>query len=53
VCETVHSVIKRKTGDTIRSRLPRNQRFEPAPKDPADNLHRSAVTPSTARSEAC
>jgi hypothetical protein len=29
-CETVHSVIKRTTGGTIRSRLPRNQRLEPA-----------------------
>jgi hypothetical protein len=43
-CETGHSVIKRKTGDTIRSRLPRNQRLEPVLKGLVYNLHRSART---------
>ena len=43
-CETVHSVIKRTTGDTIRSRLPRNQRLEPVLKGLVYNLHRVART---------
>lgn len=44
-CETVHSVIKRKTGDTIRSRLPHNQRLEPVLKGLVYNLHRLTRTP--------
>jgi hypothetical protein len=51
--EAVHSVIQRKTGDAIRSRLPRNQRLEPALKGLDYNLHRSALLPNTARSGAC
>jgi hypothetical protein len=51
-CATVHSVIKPKTGDTIRSRLPRNQRLEPALKGLVYNLSRSTLLPSTYRSEA-
>jgi hypothetical protein len=51
-CETVPSVIKRTTGDTIRSRLPRNQRLEPALKGLVYNLHRSTLLPGTDRSEA-
>lgn len=39
-CETVHSVIKRKFGDTIRSRLPRLQAREPILKAVIYNLHR-------------
>jgi hypothetical protein len=51
-CETVHSVIKRKTGDTIRSRLSRNQRLEPALKGLVYNLHRMARPLPAGRSEA-
>lgn len=39
-CETVHSVIKRKVGDTIRSRLRRLQAREPILKAVLYNLHR-------------
>jgi hypothetical protein len=45
--ETVPSVSKRTTGDTIRSRLPRNQRLEPALKGLVYNLHRwTSLTPT-------
>ncbi|MBC7260447.1 MAG: hypothetical protein H5T63_00410 [Chloroflexi bacterium] len=37
--ETVHSVIKRKFGDTIRSRLERCRRREPAIKGLLYNIH--------------
>jgi hypothetical protein len=40
--ETVHSIIKRKTGDISRSRLPRNHRLEPVLKRLVCNLHRVA-----------
>jgi hypothetical protein len=50
-CETVHSVIKRKTGDAIRSRLPRNQRLEPVLKGLVYNLHRLARPLPAGRSE--
>jgi hypothetical protein len=51
-CETGHSVSKRTTGDTIRSRLPRNQRLEPALKGLVSNLHRSALLPGAPRAQA-
>lgn len=40
-CETVHSVIKRKFGDTVRSRRLVRQRCEPILKAVIYNLHRS------------
>ena len=40
ICETVHSVIKRKFGDTIRSRKPLLQRREAAVKGLVYDLHR-------------
>ena len=48
--ETVHSMIKRKTGDTIRSRLPRNHRLEPVLKGLVCNLHRVARSLPAGRS---
>ena len=39
-CETVHSVIKRKFGDTVRSRSLARQRREPILKAVIYNLHR-------------
>ncbi len=39
-CETVHSVIKRKFGDTVRSRTLARQRREPILKAVIYNLHR-------------
>ena len=39
-CETVHSVIKRKRGDTVRSRKKSLKRREPALKGLAYNIHR-------------
>lgn len=39
-CETVHSVIKRKFGDTVRSRKRSHQRREPVVKGLVYNLHR-------------
>jgi hypothetical protein len=50
-CETVPSVSKRKTGDTIRSRLPRNQRLEPVLKGLGYNLHRVALPLAAGRAE--
>ena len=38
-CETVHSVVKRKCGDTVRSRRPAHQRKETGLKALAYNLH--------------
>jgi len=40
LCETAHSVIKRKFGDTIRSRSRQSQRREPAIKGLVYNIHR-------------
>lgn len=40
ICETVHSVIKRKFGDTVRSRKFRFQQREPAVKGLIYNIHR-------------
>jgi hypothetical protein len=50
--ETGPSVSKRKTGDPIRSRLPRHQRREPALQGLVYHLHRSALLPGTNRPEA-
>ena len=36
-------MIKRETGDAIRSRLPRNRRLEPALEGPVTDLHRVAA----------
>jgi len=44
-CETVHSVVKRKTRASMRSRLPRNQRLEQVLKGLVYNLHRLTRTP--------
>jgi hypothetical protein len=44
-------VIKRKTGDTIRSRLPPNQRLEPILKGLVYDLHRFAHPSAAGRTE--
>jgi hypothetical protein len=49
--DTVRSVIKRKTGDTIRSLLPRNQRLEPGHMGLVSNLYRLARPLPACRSE--
>ena len=46
MCETVHSVIKRKCGDTIRSRDPERQKCESLVKAVVYDLHRIRLSPS-------